>query len=639
MSAIFGIHTIDGHPSDPAELQRLLGYLARRGPDAAGVWAEPGIALGNCLLRTTPESLHEKMPATNTDRSCYITADARLDNRDELIRDLGFQEIPPNNIPDSTLILAAYQKWGDYCPTHLLGDFAFAIWDCETRTLFCARDHFGIKPFYYVKSGPRFAFCSCIDGLLKLDWIPRRLNELRLANHLTTFFGDTAATFYADIVRLPPAHSLRVNEHGVRLAKYWTLNPACETRFNSDQEYVEAFRALFQEAVRTRLRTAGRAGSMLSGGLDSSSITAMAGRLQCEQGRRPLATFSAVFDEVPRSNERRFVTAAVESGGFEASYLAADQCNPFLAPPEVAETQAEVHVATNMFLNWGLYSLARKRGVQVVLDGFDGDTTISHGVTYLLELARANEWLELSRLVKGAARTSGCSTPGLLWAYVWHQGLLPKIPSQSLRLGRGVARRWRSTCRGNPACDCVLDREFVKRVGFREYRDSLRATAPPPAKTEKEAHYQTLAWGVMPATLEMLDQAAAPFGIELRFPFWDRRLIEFCLGLPPRLKIHGGYTRWILRKAMDGILPREVQWRPDKSNLGHAFNHCLFKHGYSALTDAITAAQRRLRPYVCAHHFDASRRCFMAGRGERQTLFLWQMANLSRWLERTGIQA
>ena len=105
---------------------------------------------------------------------------------------------------DSRLILEAYLRWGEACPGHLLGDFAFAIWDRRTQTFFCARDHFGIKPFYYCQTGEQFAFCSCIDGILQLNWIPRRLNEQRLASHLTTFFGDTAATFYADIFRLPP---------------------------------------------------------------------------------------------------------------------------------------------------------------------------------------------------------------------------------------------------------------------------------------------------------------------------------------------------------------------------------------------------------------------------------------------------
>ena len=641
MSAIFGIFTGDGSTPDPLELQRLKVHLARRGPDASAVWTEPGVAFGNCQLRTTPESLHESMPAGDVEGTCCITADTRLDNRDELIGELDLRQASAAEIPDSTVILEAYRKWGESCPARLLGDFAFALWNRRTRTLFCARDPFGVKPFYYAQVGPRFAFCSCVDGLLQLDWIPRRLNERRLASHLTTFFGDTAATFYADILRLPPAHTLSRSGGAVRLTRYWTLSPECETRFNSEEEYIEAFRSLFQEAVRTRLRSTGKVGSMLSGGLDSSSISAVAGRLVAEEGRGALASLSAVFDEVPRSNERRYIDAVVKRGGFEPSYLAADQCDPFLAPAEVAGTQAEVHVAANMFLNWGLYGVARKRGIRVVLDGFDGDSTISHGVSYLLELAQANRWLELSRLVPAAARVCGRSAPGLWWAYAWHHGISRKIPPAVSRLGRGAARRWqcwRRTTTENSGNEGLLDREFVERVGLREYRASLRATALPPARTERESHYQMLMWGVMPATLEMLDQAAAPFGIELRFPFWDRRLIEFCLGLPPRFKIRDGSTRWILRKAMEGILPREVQWRRGKSNIGHAFKHCLFKHGRSTLAQAAATARARLRPYVSARHLDASLRNFLARPGDQEALFLWQMANLSLWLEKSGIR-
>ncbi len=209
MSAIFGVHTGDT-PPNLAEMQRLREHLARRGPDASGVWSECGVALGNCLLRTTPESLHEQSPVCDAEGTCCITADARLDNRDELLARLGIQKSPAGEIPDATLILEAYRQWGEACPAYLLGDFAFAIWNRQTRTLFCARDHFGIKPFYYGRVGHRFAFCSCVDGLLELRWIPRRLNELRLASHLTTFFGDTTSTFYADILRLPPAHSMTV---------------------------------------------------------------------------------------------------------------------------------------------------------------------------------------------------------------------------------------------------------------------------------------------------------------------------------------------------------------------------------------------------------------------------------------------
>ena len=639
MSAIFGIHNNDERELDRAEMPRLAAHLAYRGPDASGIWVETSVALGSCLLRTTPESAFEKMPSGDAFGRGLITADARLDNRDDLIAALGLGHLRRSSVTDSQLILEAYLKWGEDCPTHLLGDFVFAIWDCRTRTLFCARDQFGVKPFHYCQIGSRFAFCSSVDGLLQLPWVPRRLNEQRLASHLTTFFGDTAATFYADILRLPPAHSLRLNKHGLRLTRYWTLDPDCETRLNSDAEYVEGFKSIFEEAVRTRMRTNGNLGAMLSGGLDSSSIAATAGNLMTETGRGPLATFSALFDEVPQSNERQYIETLVRHCGFSPSYLAADQCNPFQAPPELARTQAEVHVAGNLFVNWGLYGLARQRGVRVMLDGFDGDTTLSHGVAYLSELARAAHWVKMGRLVPAVASVSGISAPRIFWSYLWNEGVWPRLPASAQKVCRGVARRWRTANRTGPGPCCVLNPGFVERIGVRKYRASLRDTALPPARTERTSHYQSLMWGVMPATLEMLDQTAAPFGMEVRCPFWDRRLVEFCLGLPPRFKIRDGYTRWILRKSMDDLLPKEVQWRPDKSNLGHAFRHCLTKHGLRNLRDADTVANKWLQGYVCAKHLDISRRRFQEEGGDGEALFLWQVANLTLWLERTGLKA
>jgi asparagine synthase (glutamine-hydrolysing) len=639
MSAIFGIHNVDDPQVRRGEIQRLRVHLAYRGPDTSGIWFEGQIALGNCLLQTTPESIFEKMPVKDDDETCCATVDVRLDNRGELIRTLGLDNFPASKITDSELILEAYLKWGEACPAQLLGDFAFAIWDRRTRTLFCARDQFGAKPFYYFHSGDRFAFCSCIDGLLQLDWVPRRLNEQRLASHLTTFFGDTTATFYADILRLPPAHSLRLNQNGLQLARYWKLDPDCETRFTSDGEYIEAFKAIFQEAVNCRLRTNSRPGAMLSGGLDSSSIAVMAGQLMANDGRGPLATFSGVFDKVPESNERSYIESLVRKGGFEPSILAADDCNPFQAPPELARTQSEANFAANLYVNWGLYGLAQQRGVRVILDGFDGDTTISHGVAYLSELAQANRWIELGRLLSALAATSNRSAPGLFWEYLWQIGLWPRLPSPAKRVCNGVVRRWHSVRRHHPAPCCVLDKDFVERIGVRKYRAALGDTAEPSAKTERASHYQTVNWGVMPSTLELLEQTAAPFGVEVRFPFWDRRLIEFCLGLPPQFKIRDGYTRWILRKSMDGLLPPDVQWRPDKSNLGHAFKHCLFKHGMGELNRADGVTDHWLLPYVCAKHLDDSRQRFRTEAGDRETLFLWQVANLTLWLERTGLRA
>jgi asparagine synthase (glutamine-hydrolysing) len=640
MSAIFGTYSTEGSLVLPEELDRLKTHLSIRGPDASGVWQQPGIALGNCLLRTTPESVNELMPFQDNETDCCITSDARLDHRDELIAKLGLPSIRAKSFPDSRLILEAFKKWDEDCPSHLLGDFAFAIWDHRNRKLFCARDSFGVKPLYYSQVGHRLAFCSCQDGLLRLPWIPRRLNERRIASHLTTFFGDIAETFFEDIFRLPPGHVLIADHRGTAIHRYWALEQPTEMLKQSDAVCVEGFLDLFRNAVKSRLRANVKVGSMLSGGLDSSSIAATAGQLLDESGRGPLATFSAIFDQVPRSDERKYISAAVQRGGFQPNYLAADRCDPFQAPPEVENTQADVHGAANAFLNWGLYGMARERGVRVLLDGFDGDSTISHGVGFLQELARTNRWLALTRLMPAAARACHCSAASLWWAYVWHLGLAPRASRKVIKVARSITRRWNRCLPTKKATSplVVLNGRFAERVGVRQYQAERRATALAPAQTEGEAHHQTLTWGVMPATLEMLDQAAAPFGIELRFPFWDRRLIEFCLRIPGHLKIHGGYTRWILRRAMEGILPREIQWRPGKTNLGYGFKHCLLTHGMRTLEDAITSASASLRPYICPNHFKTSLRRFRHRKGDEETLFLWQVANLARWMTRTFSQ-
>ena len=640
MSAIFGIRSSNNLRPSLTDMQRLQEYLSYRGPDDSGIWFENEVGLGKCLLHTAPEHSREEILSPRSDALHIITADARLDNRSDLISLLGVPQEKSCEISDSDLILRAFEKWGEECPNHLLGDFAFAIWNRQTRQLFCARDHFGVRPFYYAHIGSQFASCSCVDGLLRLDWIPRRLNERRVGNHLTTFFGDTVETFYRDIARLPPAHSLVVSESGLRVSRYWELNPEIETRFGSDAEYIEAFRSIFHEAVRTRLRTACKSGAMLSGGLDSSSIAAVAGKILSGEGRGRLATFSYRSLTTCRTamnggtSSRRWRTEVLTR-----PTLRQTSAHPFLAPPEASRAQAEVLVAANQFLTWGLYDLARKKQTRVILDGFDGDTTISHGVGYLSELARTHHWLKLTRLLPAAAPACGRSASDLWWAYVWHEGLLPRTPNPVVRLCRGVARRWSSLRREDTACDCILNPAFVDRVGLRQYRASLNNHAPQVSPhSEKQEHYQKLLWGVMPATIEIIHHAAAAFGIEVRFPFWDRRLIEFCLGLPPRFKIRGGYTRWILRSAMEGYLPPDIQWRRGKANLGHAFRHCMLSHGNSVLNNAITSARRRLHPYLCTRHFERSLNKFARYSGDREGIFLWQVANLTLWMEKTGIQ-
>ena len=296
-----------------------------------GIVDQGAVGLGHRLLWTTPESLHERLPMVSASGNTILTADARIDNRDQVITDLGLGDRAPEYITDSDLILATYEKWGDRCPERLLGDFAFVIWDRHQQTLFCARDHFGVKPlYYYYRPGHLFACASEIKGLHCLPKVPRQLNEVQVADYLAGISEDKAATYYQNILRLPPAHSATISPQGMRLNCYWSLDPTSELRLGSDEEYAAAYREIFTEAVRCRLRSAFPLGSHLSGGLDSSSVTCVARKLSQQTNTALWHTFSNIFEDVPQCDERPFINAVLAQRGYIPHYIHADHLSPLM---------------------------------------------------------------------------------------------------------------------------------------------------------------------------------------------------------------------------------------------------------------------------------------------------------------------
>jgi asparagine synthase (glutamine-hydrolysing) len=226
-----------------------------------------------------------------------ITGDVRLDNRVELAQRLGRPGLPGGTLSDGELIIAAYERWGEDCATHLLGDFAFALWDGRQRTLFCARDVFGVKPFYYHQSSDLFAFASDVDGVLSVPGVPTRLNQLRLSDYLLALSGDPASTIYEDVSRLPPARTMTVNAGGASLRRYWTPDAVTELHLGSEEEYDEAFRHVLEIAVRDRMPSEHAVGAFLSGGLDSSSIVCAAQRQRPEALCRRSPRYSTMLSQ------------------------------------------------------------------------------------------------------------------------------------------------------------------------------------------------------------------------------------------------------------------------------------------------------------------------------------------------------
>ena len=455
----------------------------------------------------------------------------------------------------------------------------------------------GVKPFYYYHSDKVFVFASEIKALFCLPEVPRRLNEVRIADYIIKTFEDKVITFYKDIFRVPPAHSLTVNNGAIRIRSYWTPDLSSELRLGSDEEYADALREVFTEAVRCRLRSAFPMGSFLSGGLDSSSIACTARTLLAQNDGQRMHTYSAIFpsvaEEDPRIDERRYMKAVLSGEGFEPHYVYTDRLNPmgsFLWNSE------EAVPAPNLFMDEAIFSAAHQQNNRVILSGFDGDSVVSYGYEYFLELFRNLQWKTM--VIEAAALANKLNPSFPTWRgariIIWKYGIRPLIPEPAVKTWRILRRRTQPVWGDNSLINPV----FAKRIGLSERAQSLLDDGSSLKRNVREEHYLSLTSGLLNYALELLDNVASTHSVETRYPFFDRRLMEFCMTLPPKQKLHQGRTRDIMRRAMSGILPREVQWRFEKSNLIANFNLKLLEFNRQILEDVILNDSKIIEEYA-----------------------------------------
>jgi asparagine synthase (glutamine-hydrolysing) len=655
MSAIAGVWRLDNSPAERPELNRMLDVLAHRGPDVSSVWLEDSVGLGHRMLWTTPESLTETLPLQMN--SLVITADARIDNRDDLFRLFDVVD----SLSDSELILMAYRRWGEQCVEKLLGDFAFAIWDGSEQRLFCARDHFGIRPFVYFRSANVFAFASEIKALLTLPFVPRRINEAKLASYLIEDFDDKENTFYADIYRLPPAHSLVITPEKLHLQTYWTLSD--RTYQASDKEYAEGFFDIFKEAVRCRTRSVYPVGALLSGGLDSSSVVAVARDLIPSQaGGGVLRTFTADFPDVARADERRFVDAVLAQGNVESFRICASELSPLYDKERMCGHFDEPIPVPNLFMQWALYEVAQQQHIRVLLTGLDGDTAVSHGWARLVDLASQRDWDRLVTETKSAASLLGAPDEAILryWVYpylmdlskhfhfialaqlisrlhndflisrkrvLYTYGIRPWIPGWLRRLRR------RSLAPSFSLHNSIINNSFARQQGIRSEQRFLhrkRLEAFP----EKEAYRHRVYNGLVTLAFEVQNISAFAFGMESRQPFYDKRLIEYSASLPADQKMNQGWTRVVLRRAMEGRLPPEVQWRQQKAFLGMHFISALLEHERAVIDDVLVNNPGHLERFIDCDNLQEVIRQYIEDPKDRSATTVWAALMLGLWLRR-----
>lgn len=538
MSGIVGIFQRDGAPVERSLLQFLTRSLAYRGPDGRETWTAGSIGLGHTLLRTTAECVAERQPAS-LDGRFWITADARIDCRKELQLEL---EKKDRNVrrtaSDSELILHAYAAWGEACVEHLRGDFAFGIWDARERTLFCARDHFGVKPFYYASFDDVFVFSNTLDCVRAHPDVVEELDDTAIADFL--LFGvncNKAGTTFRDIHRLPPAHCLTVSAKAVRATRYWSLPVDGRIRYRRADEYVEHFQVLLHAAVADRLRT-NRAGILLSGGLDSSSLAATARELSASSSGAPeLRAYTVTYESLLPDRDGEYARNVAEFLRIPIRCLPMDGLqlferwnDPELAWPEPVEDP----FFAALFDQYG----AIAADCRVVLEGEGIDNLMGFEMwPYARHLLRSREWANL--FVQGLRYWQARKS---LWP-----GIRRRVRAV---FGKGAE---------NGGIPEWLAPDFARRVGvedrWRECSD-FRVTPAHPTAPRAHASMSLPEWCQL---FELENAGVTRSPVEVRHPYLDLRIVNYVFALP---RFPWAFEKTLLREAMAGHLPESIRRRP-----------------------------------------------------------------------------
>ena len=552
MTAICGLT----RPSCPANLRAMLATLPGDGkhPDE---WTDGTVALGgkHALVRKTRSS--PSCVAFDGHSSLALVADVRLDDRRSLCDALGVPHPERQQVADAALVLGAYVRWRRDCADHLLGDYAFAVWDANERSLFCARDHAGARPFYYAHTPAGFAFASTVAGVLAAPGVNDDLDELSVAEHLTSIgLLSTTRTFFKAVAKLPPGHTLTVDCSGdaCRAAapmRYWRPEHAPRLPPTTDDQYAEEFLAHYEQAVADRLRGPDPISVHMSGGLDSSSVAALAARQLRRQGRPPPLAFSWLPDLAGRppkpehAKEYALIDAACAKAGLQVAHCAIGKDDT------TALLRRDCAFPGAMLGSEDLVQrTAAAQGARVLLTGLGGDEGASfNGRGRLESMLLRGRWRHLTR----ACRASGTGPRRLLLDHVLPL-ISPPLMLELRRLRRGKPLRAR---RG------FADSSFRRRL-------RPRPEPVPRYLDVRRTQLALLQFGHLSARIEDWAASGARRGIEYRFPLLDRRVIEFVLGLPPEQFMRGPTSRLLMRRALRTVLPAEVCGNTSKAEPARA---------------------------------------------------------------------
>lgn len=530
MCGIAGQYCFDGAPPDEKLLAAMSERIAHRGPDGQGMYVHGSIGLAHRRLAIIDLSEDAHQPMANEDGSLWLVFNGEIYNFIELRDELRQKGHTFRSKSDSEVILHAYEEWETECLTRFNGMWAFALWDERKQQLFCARDRFGIKPFYYTEVQGSFLFASEIKALLTHPEAGRIPDDGMLRTYLGWGVLDhTGGTMFKGISQLRPAHAMVVKIGGrPKPFRYWDLkvNPAISSEIPGGTATAR-LRELLKDATRIHLRSDVAVGTCLSGGIDSSALTMLINGIIRDKAPGSVGTrqktFSAVFAD-KRFDESRYIDEVVRVSGADAYRTEPSPERVWDDMQKVLYMQDEPFGSLSIYAQYCVMRLAAER-VKVVLDGQGADELLAGYLAY--------EWSYIL---------------GLFNSLHWYTAFCEKIGA--LRHHRGFF---------TDAVRQIVTRATRRRLLIGEIPAVLRYGG-----RLDEVLYREVTATNLPALLHYEDRNSMAFSIESRVPYLDVRLAEYLASLPLGLKIRRGVTKVALRTAIKGLVPELVRCRMDK---------------------------------------------------------------------------
>lgn len=570
MCGIVGQWRLDGASVQPRNLKRMNETLIHRGPDDQGyvLFKKDGLkpffshhlkgsiddgpfaaGFGHRRLSILDLSIKGRQPMASEDGTLWITYNGEIYNYIEIRRELEEYGFRFSTGTDTEVILNAYRKWGSACLHRFNGMFAFALFDLEKRLIFCARDRFGIKPFYYFFDGKVFVFASEIKSIFESGLVESEPNYpiigVFLKYHLTDFGTET---FFRNIFQILPHHYLLLSPDGLRTGSYWDIDPD-EVTNGSLQDAAVGFRENLIQSVKLRLRSDVQVASCLSGGMDSSSIVCIANK----ELRHGLKAFSVVYEGQMPLSEKNYIDRVREETGTEGFFTqpTAEDVLEIL-PRMIWHLDEPISSIGAVASQYFVQKLIKENGIKVVLDGQGGDEILGGYHLYfffhLLSLLQSGHPISMFRELHSIRSNSTWKRP--------FSSYLKNFMIFTLRPSVGTFTKYKDRSFFSPEFseiyeDKIDDLVFSGRT--RKFNNTLQETL-----------YHDTLWLRLPHLLRYEDRTAMAHSVEARVPFLDFNLVEFAFSLPPNHKIANGRTKVVLKEAMKQIVPQEVIDRKDK---------------------------------------------------------------------------